>query len=77
MSSEQKAPDDVRAKADEIKKRLDSDDAFRQQVESDPESALTGAGLPADAVEDFMRETSEVAGYRNCTRTCGFTCLWT
>ncbi|MDQ2984859.1 MAG: hypothetical protein M3R70_13205 [Actinomycetota bacterium] len=80
MSTEEKrAPDDVRAKADEIKQRLQSDDSFRQQLESNPEEALTGAGLPKEAVEDFLRESGsgEVAGYRGCTSTCGFTCLWT
>lgn len=75
--SEQRAPDDVRQKADEIKSRMESDASFRQQVESNPEEALTGAGLPAKAVEDFLREGAEVGGYRGCTSTCGFTCLWT
>ncbi|MDQ2984857.1 MAG: hypothetical protein M3R70_13195 [Actinomycetota bacterium] len=79
MNEEKRAPDDVREKAQEILKRMESDASFREQVESDPEGALTGAGLPADAVEDFLREsaTAEVAGYRGCTQTCGFTCLWT
>lgn len=79
MSADKTAPPEVREKAQQILRRIESDPAFRQQVEEAPEEALTGAGLPADAVEDFLRESGsgEVAGYRGCTSTCGFTCLWT
>lgn len=79
MSSQEGAPAEVREKAQEILNRLESDPSFKQQVESDPEGTLTSAGLPKDAVEDFVREAqlAEVGGYRDCSSTCLFTCLHT
>ncbi|MDQ2984856.1 MAG: hypothetical protein M3R70_13190 [Actinomycetota bacterium] len=77
MNDEKQAPPEVREKAQEILKRMESDPSFRQQVESDPEGVLTGAGLPIDAVGDFLRETGDVAGYGVCPRTRVFACLFT
>ena len=71
----------VRAKAKELADRVQSDPAFRSAVESDPNGALTGAGLPARAVEEFVIDvgiTPEVSGYQRCTETCWvITCLVT
>ena len=71
----------VRAKARELADRVQSDPTFRSQVESDPSGALTGAGLPARAVEEFVIDvgiTPDVSGYQRCTETCWIiTCLVT
>ena len=71
----------VRAKAKELADRVQSDPAFRGEVESDPNGALTAAGLPAKAVEEFVIDvgiTPEVSGYQRCTDTCWvITCLVT
>lgn len=73
----------VRAKAKELADRVQSDPAFRSAVESDPNGALTAAGLPARAVEEFVIDvgiTPDVAGYKQmeCTDTCWIiTCLVT
>lgn len=73
MSSTGAYDDQVRAKADELAKRMQSDAQFRQQIEADPVAALTGAGLPADAASDFLLEygqTNDVSGYLWCRDTC-------
>jgi hypothetical protein len=60
--------------------RLNSDPAFKQQVEQDPIHTLTAAGLPGPGAEEFIRETgigSEVMGYRECSESCWITCLVT
>ncbi len=73
----------VRAKAKELADRVQNDPSFRSSVESDPSGALTAAGLPAKAVEEFIIDvgiTPDVAGYaaRQCTDTCWvITCLVT
>ena len=57
----------VRAKAKELADRVQSDPSFRSSVESDPSGALTAAGLPAKAVEEFVIDvgiTPDVGGYR-------------
>jgi hypothetical protein len=70
----------MRDKGLAILERLQSDPAFKQQVEQDPKGALTGAGIPDRAVEDFMREASvagDVQGYMMCDHTCDWSCFIT
>lgn len=70
----------VRATAIALAERIKSDAAFRTEVEANPTGTLTAAGLPGQAVEEFMVEVSEVAGYRPpvCDSTCYIlTCLVT
>ena len=56
----------VRATAQKLAERVKSDPAFKHQVEKDPLGTLTAAGLPGEAVSQFLREAelTEVAGYR-------------
>ena len=80
MSTPQQYDDTARTKARELADRLKSDPNFRTQVESDPAGALTGAGLPAHAVTDFLNDTgiqADVSGYARCTDSCLITCLVT
>lgn len=80
MSTSQSYDDAARAKARDLADRLKSDPAFRRQVESDPSAALTGAGLPENAVGDFLNDTgiqADVSGFRNCRDSCIITCLVT
>lgn len=79
MSAEKQAPTEVREKAEDIIRRLETDPSFREEVESNPEEALTGAGLPANAVEDFLRESGELVGRLavSCGVTCGVSCIKT
>jgi hypothetical protein len=70
----------MRDKGRAILERLQSDSAFKQQVEQDPKGALSAAGIPDRAVEDFMREASvagDVQGYRMCDMTCDWSCFIT
>ncbi len=56
----------TRAIANQIVQRLQDDVSFREAVKQDPTAVLTGAGLPAAAVGDFLgalKYTGEVAGY--------------
>lgn len=58
--------DEIRSTAEEIVARLQTDPAFAEQVRADPTSALTSAGLPQEAVTEFLRVTnspSEVSGH--------------
>ena len=66
----------VRTTARGLAERVNTDQAFKEQVLSDPSGTLTGAGLPEVAVSDFLRETGlgEVAGYGFvCSLTCSVT----
>jgi hypothetical protein len=74
----------VRAKAAVIVARMKADGAFKAQIEQHPEETLVAAGLPANAVSDFLAElqaeTSEVSGYLavDCSYTCTSTsCTFT
>ena len=80
MSTPQHYDEAARAKARELAGRLKSDPGFRKQVESDPAGTLTGAGLPDQAVTDFLNDTgiqADVSGYARCTDSCLITCLVT
>lgn len=62
----------VEAKVEEIKRRIDTDGAFRTQLSTDPEGTLRAAGLPeerAAAVRVARGEepTDEVTGYTQWT----------
>lgn len=68
----------MRAKAQEIIQRLQTEPAFRQEVERDPASVLIAAGLPEYGLVDFLRETgiqAEVVGYMGCEQTGVFSGL--
>ncbi len=78
MNQDQKQAE-VRETAKQIAHRLIDEPDFRDQVKQDPNAALTDAGLPADAVPDFLREigaqdNDEVSGYGMCSWTCSWTC---
>jgi hypothetical protein len=65
----------AREAATKIASRISADPEFRAQVVNDPENTLVAAGLPAEAVADFLAEekpSSEVSGYLlvDCTLTC-------
>jgi hypothetical protein len=80
MSTAERYDEQARAKGRELAKRIADDPDFRRQVEQDPAGALTGAGLPANAVVDFVNEvgiTTEVEGYRMCDHTCDWSCFIT
>jgi hypothetical protein len=80
VSTAQQYDDATRAKARALAERLKSDPSFRTQVEADPAGTLTGAGLPDQAVTDFLTDTgiqADVAGYALCTDSCLITCLFT
>lgn len=70
----------ARARAREIAQRLENEPAFRDQVRESPVSTLTAAGLPEQALPDFLREINvepEVSGYMmmsGCGHTCEITC---
>lgn len=57
----------VREKAVAIARRLNTDAAFKAQLEKHPEETLVAAGFPADGVAEFLAEInlgeSEVSGY--------------
>jgi len=80
----------ARQTAREIGDRAMNDPSFKQQLADDPQGTLTSAGLPANAVNDFMREAvreqlveADVAGYgmsggaSDSGQECLFTCLYT
>lgn len=79
MSNTEQQQEQVRRTAKQIAHRLIDEPEFRSQVREDPTSALTAAGLPEDAVADFLSEIGadqhqEVSGYGMCTWTCAWTC---
>jgi hypothetical protein len=68
----------AREAATKIASRISTDPEFRAQVVNDPESTLVAAGLPAEAVADFLAEESasaDVKGYllSECSLTCVLT----
>lgn len=84
MSPSQQEIEQARSNANEIAHRLIDDAAFREQVRENPTATLTAAGLPEEAVTDFLREFNvprdqdDVTGYLDdCGWTCMFTCDWT
>lgn len=83
MGSQPRNSDQIRATGKALAERLRTEPGFRGQLDADPSAALTGAGLPADGVEDFLREwsaTAEVGGYfgvQPCDNTCSWTCIIT
>lgn len=82
MGTSGTGPEAVRATAQGLATRLKTDPTFRARVEADPTATLTEAGMPAPAVEDFVREWAagaEVGGYQmpQCSDTCTMTCLVT
>ena len=80
MSTSQQYDDATRSTARELADRLKSDPNFRTQVEADPAGTLTGAGLPEQAVSDFLNDTgiqADVSGYARCADSCWITCLVT
>jgi len=58
--------------------RLGTDAAFKTSYQSDPISALTGAGIPRDAVQHILRQVSkfkgedEVSGYDDYDSSGGY-----
>jgi hypothetical protein len=67
----------IRAKASTIAARIKAEPAFKAQLEQDPENTLLGAGLPANAIPDFLAEVQSelvgVQGYMECSITCAVT----
>ena len=53
---------EARTKADEILARMQTDDAFRQQVASDPRGALTTAGVPSGEVDEEALKLGSAGG---------------
>jgi hypothetical protein len=63
----------IRAKAQKILERVNSDDAFRQKAQADPLGVLAEYGLPQRAIPDFMRETD---GHLDADDGCNdYTCI--
>jgi hypothetical protein len=65
----------ARETATRLMERLASDQAFAGQIKADPVGALTGAGLPQEAIGDFLHTANiptdaEVSGYMMCQATC-------
>lgn len=63
----------IRQTARQLAERLKTDPAFRTQIELQPETTLIAAGLPEEAVPDFLHETQvsdEVSAYSVCCITC-------
>ncbi|GCE12807.1 hypothetical protein [Tengunoibacter tsumagoiensis] len=67
----------TRETAAAIVERINSDAEFKAQLANDPEGVLVAAGLPKDAVAEFVAEelSGEVSGYLapvsgGCTVTC-------
>ena len=76
----------IREKASAIVARMQADHEFKKQVEQNPESTLVSAGLPAEAVLDFIEESQleagdvqvyVVGGGGGCTATCSLSCVIT
>jgi hypothetical protein len=79
--------DQIRQRGIELLDRAKSDPAFVEQIKSDPRGTLAAAGLPANAVQEFMvgaqergvpgLDEDEVAGYaagNSCAITFGTCC---
>ena len=65
--------DHARIRSRQVAQRLKDDASFRQQVEADPINALREAGVPDQALADFVREVgieADVAGYRAYEAVC-------
>jgi hypothetical protein len=80
MSTVERYDEQARAKGRELAERIAKDPDYRRQVEADPAGTLTAAGLPSQALVDFLSEvgiTSEVEGYARCDHTCDWSCFIT
>ena len=67
----------IRQQALSMVERAASDAEFRAHIQSDPQGTLTAAGLPADAVDDFMNQLrkldaqgADVSGYSIISICC-------
>lgn len=81
MNELQQQNDEIRGTANAIAHRIIDEPDFREQIKENPHSALTGAGLPEEAVDEFLREWrsgipegDEVSGYIVCHLSCLMTC---
>lgn len=79
MSTNQVNVEEARTIGRQLAHRLIDDADFRRQLKESPSETLTAAGLPEEAVPDFMREfpvSPEVSGYileadyAGCANTC-------
>lgn len=73
-------PQDLRHVAQQIVERLQTEPAFRHQVQNNPVDTLLAAGLPERALPDFLREMNlpaDVVGYDFDAETCTITCITT
>jgi hypothetical protein len=62
----EKYPAEVQATAEAIHQRAQDDAQFRERLQDDPVRVLQVAGLPENAIRDFMRQEgleAEVMGY--------------
>ncbi len=69
----------TRATIDSIVNRLESDPGFQQRVTTDPRGVLREAGLPDEAIDDYLRASTsddEVAGYMRQSYTIGGCKCW-
>ena len=64
--SMEKYPAEVQATAEAIHQRAENDAHFKERLQDDPVRVLLAAGLPENALRDFMRQEQlepEVMGY--------------
>ena len=73
---DQNTQQQARARVQEVVQRIKGDPNLARQAQTDPVGTLTGAGMPEEAIGDFLREEgieAEVSGYAACTITCACT----
>jgi hypothetical protein len=64
--SMEKYPAEVQATAEAIRERAETDARYKARLQDDPVRVLLAAGLPENALRDFMRQEgleAEVMGY--------------
>jgi hypothetical protein len=65
----------IRAQVQQVLERASADPDYLERLQTEPETTLVEAGVPAEATADLIAELGEddVAGYIRCDRyTCFF-----
>lgn len=64
--------ENIRQTALAVAERAKTDEQFRVQIQQDPLETLTQAGLPREAIGEFLRETQIIDDFNDGNDVSGF-----
>lgn len=72
MSEQSRTAEQARAEIQKVLDRAKGDDAYLEQLKSQPVETLQAAGFPLAEARELSQEfgSGDVSGYARCTYTC-------